>query len=203
MILIHGLWMTGLEMQWLGLRLRRCGFSPRLYPYADVRCSPAENAKRLQDWLDSVPGDQVHFVGHSLGGILLLHLFHRFPEQRPGRVVFLGTPAEGSIAARRATRIPWLRILFGKSLEQGLHGGAPQWCGGRDLGIVAGTRGMGIGHLFGGLSQPHDGAVALEETRLPGATERVSVAASHMGLLVSAPAARQVCAFLRNGRFEW
>ena len=202
MILIHGLWLNGLEMSWLGMHLRRCGFIPRRYPYADVRRSPAENALRLQDWLCSIPGEQVHFVGHSLGGILLLHLFHRFPEQRPGRVVFMGTPAAGSIAARRATRTPWLRILFGKSMQQGLDGGAPPWRGGRDLGVVAGTLGLGIGHLFGDLSRPHDGAVALVETHLSGATDRISVAANHMGLLISTTAARQVCTFLRSGRFE-
>ena len=61
---------------------------------------------------------------------------------------------------------------------------------------------LGLGCLLGGLQRPHDGTVAQVETRLPGARQSLAVPASHFGLLVSAQAARQVCAFLRRGLFN-
>ena len=200
-VLVHGIWVNGLEMQLLGQRLRRCGFTPRRFPYADLRRSPAENAQRLQQWLEQLPGVEVHFVGHSLGGILLLHLFALFPEQRSGRVVLLGTPAAGSGVARRMQHRPLLRPLLGKTVEAGLVGGAPPWSGEHDLGIVAGTVGLGVGLLFGGLERPHDGTVTLAETEVQGARERITVAVTHTGMLFSSTAARQVCSFLSSGHF--
>lgn len=188
-------------MQLLGHRLSRCGFTPKRFPYSDLRRSPAENAFRLQQWLVQLPGTDVHFVGHSLGGLLLLHLFALFPEQRPGRVVFLGTPAAGSGVARRMQNIPLLRPLLGRTVEAGLVGGAPPWNGEHDLGIVAGTVGLGIGRLIGGLERPHDGTVTLAESEVQGARERITVATTHTGMLFSSATARQVCAFLRTGRF--
>ncbi len=200
-VLVHGLWVNGLEMQLLGHRLSRCGFMPRRFPYADLRHSPAENAYRLQQWLVQLPGEKVHFVGHSLGGILLLHLFALFPKQRPGRVVFLGTPAAGSRVARRMQHSSLLRPLLGKAVQAGLVGGAPPWSGEHDLGIVAGTVGLGAGRLLGGLERPHDGTVTLAESEVQGARERITVAATHTGLLFSSTTARQVCTFLQSGRF--
>jgi pimeloyl-ACP methyl ester carboxylesterase len=201
-ILVHGLWLNGLEMFWLGRRLRRCGFEPVRFRYADTRRTLADNARRLQQWLQSIDGEEVHFVAHSLGGILLLDLFRKFPGQRPGRVVLLGSPVAGSEAARRLSRLPLLGATLGRSVESGLLGGAPAWDEKRDLGVVSGTLGLGMGRLLGGLQRPHDGTVAQLETRLPGARQSVAVRAGHFGLLVSAEAARQVCAFLRLGRFD-
>jgi pimeloyl-ACP methyl ester carboxylesterase len=200
-VLVHGIWMTGLEMLPLARRLRGCGFVPRRFPYADLRRSPAQNAQLLQVWLAGVAGEEVHFVAHSLGGILLLHLFDRYPGQRPGRAVFLGTPAAGSVVAKRLHRIPGVSGILGKSGERGLLGGAPGWAGDTELGLVVGTRGPGVGQLVTRLERPHDGTVMAAETRLPGATDRVAVPTSHTGLLFSAEAARLVCAFLHTGRF--
>jgi len=200
-VLVHGIWVNGLEMLPLGRRLRRCGLMPRRFPYADLRRSPAENARRLQSWLEEISAEEVHFVGHSLGGIVLLHLFHLYPRQRPGRVVFLGTPALGSGVARRMHSSPRLRPLLGRTVEAGLLGGAPSWNAEHDLGLLAGTRELGIGRLIGGVEHPGDGTVALAETRVTGALERTTLAVSHTGMLFSRAVARQVCAFLRDGHF--
>jgi pimeloyl-ACP methyl ester carboxylesterase len=202
-VLVHGLWMTGLEMGLLSRRLRGCGFSPRRFPFGEVRRSARENAGSLHAWLAEVPGETVHFVAHSLGGILLLHLFKRFADLRPGRVVFLGTSCRGSIVAQRLSHLPLLRAALGRSMDQGLDGGAPGWSGERELGVVAGTLGLGLGWLSGGLDPPHDGTVAVAETRLAGARAHITLPVSHFGLLLSADVARQVCGFLRSGRFQF
>jgi pimeloyl-ACP methyl ester carboxylesterase len=201
-ILIHGLWLNGVAMALLGRRLRRCGYRPLPFPHAEVSRSPRENAERLQHWLTEVPGPEVHFVAHSLGGILLLHLFDIYPQQRPGRVVLLGSPVQGSAAARRLYGLPLLGRTLGRSVEQGLLGGAPAWAGHGELGIVAGSLELGLGRLLVGDMGPSDGTVALAETRLDGAKERITVRANHYGLLLGQGVARQVCAFLGSGHFD-
>lgn len=201
-IFLHGIWMTGPDMAVLRRRVRACGFPVRQFSYPSVRIPPRENAARLQRWLAGVEADTVHFVAHSLGGLVLRWLLHDFPAQRPGRVVTLGTPHAGSRVAAACVRRPVLRRVLGASVERGLLGDLPPWDGTRELGVIAGTREFGIGRFVTRLAPPHDGTVEVGETCLDGMTDFVTVRATHLGLLYSAAAARQVCAFLAGGRFE-
>ena len=201
-VLVHGLWMNGLEMSLLRWRINKAGFATQRFSYPTVGSDIATNAARLQQFLGSLDADTVHFVGHSLGGLLILRLFEDFPAQRPGRIVLLGTPYAGSATARNLARRAWGRRLLGRSLEQALLGDGPRWQGGRDLGVIAGTTPMGLGLLVGELSRPNDGTVILAETQgIPGAVS-CTLPSSHSSLLFSAEVAQRVCRFLRSGRFE-
>ncbi len=203
-VLVHGIWMTGLEMAPLAWRLRRCGFIPRTFHYPSVRRAPRENAARLDAFLATLPEPVIHLVGHSLGGIVVAHLFDAFPDQKPGRVVMLGAPLRGSAVAARLARTPWGRAILGRSVEQGLLGGAPRWHGARDLGLIAGTRSLGVGTLvaLGRLPRPNDGTVELAATRCDGAREHLVVRHSHFGMLYARDVAAAVCDFLHHGRFQ-
>jgi pimeloyl-ACP methyl ester carboxylesterase len=204
-VTLHGLWMTGLEMSLLRRRIRDCGYAVTPFRYHSLWRSPADNARRLAQLVDGLDADVVHFVAHSLGGLVLLHLFEQAPLQRPGRVLMLGTPLLGSTAARHVANWPVLRrVLLGRSLERGLLGGAPGWQGARELGMVAGTRGgLGMGTLFGApLAPPHDGTVSVQETRAVWVGEHLSVPHGHFGMLYSRPVAEAACRFLRGGTFD-
>lgn len=201
-VFIHGLWMTGFEMEWLRREVGCCGFATYPFRYPSVRCTPEENAIRLQGWLAQVPGDTVHFVAHSLGGIVLAHLFERYPEQRPGRVLMLGTPLNGSTTASAYASSPLTRPLLGKSLVRGLLGDIPTWRGPPEVGMIAGDRGIGLGKLlFGELPGPNDGTVAVVETRGLCVTRHLTVHRGHFGMLFSRPVADAVCRYLRSGDF--
>jgi pimeloyl-ACP methyl ester carboxylesterase len=200
-ILVHGLWMNGLDMTLLRHRIAAAGYAAHQFRYPTVRQSPAENAHDLAAFARRLPQPVVHFVGHSLGGLVLRHLFHAHPDQRPGRVVTLGTPHQQSSAARGFLRLPRGRDLLGRSLEQGLLGDAPAWDGGRDLGSIAGAMWLGLGLLVRGIPRPSDGTVAVSETLLDGMRDHVTVMASHGGLLLSRHAAVQSLHFLGEGRF--
>jgi pimeloyl-ACP methyl ester carboxylesterase len=200
-VLVHGIWMTGLACVPLRSRLRAAGFGVRLFSYPSLTLTPAESAARLRHALRYVEGDVVHFVGHSLGGVVLLHLFRDGPPERAGRVVFLGTPARGSAVARVLAESALSRPVLGRSTEGGLLGGVPAWRGERDLGVVAGTLPFGLGRALCDLPEPHDGTVAAAETEVEGAADRWFVPVSHTGILVSSAVARGVAAFLRTGRF--
>ena len=202
---LHGLWMTGLEMMPLRRRLRECGYEVYAFRYPSLWRSPADNARALAHYVEGIDADVVHFVAHSLGGLVLMHMFEQAPLQRPGRVLMIGTPVLGSAAARHVAQWPLLRrLLLGRSLERGLLGGAPGWQGLREIGMVAGTRGgLGLGTLIGApLSRPHDGTVCLQETRASWVGEHLSAPQGHFGMLYSAPVAEAICRFLRSGAFD-
>ena len=200
-VLIHGLWMPAMVMGLLARRLRRAGWITAVFPYSSRHATTRQNAARLAAFLETVNAPVVHFVAHSLGGLVLIQLLQDDPGQRPGRVVLLGTPYRGSHVARWLSRHGWGRWLCGLSLRGALLGDGPRWPGGRDLGVIAGTTPFGAGLMIPGLPRPHDGTVALAETEVPGQTDRLTLPVSHTALLFSEAVARQVAAFLGEGRF--
>ncbi len=201
-VLIHGIWMTGVELLPLAWRIRRAGFTVRIFHYHSLLRTPAENAARLDAFLRALDADVVHLVAHSLGGIVVCHLFDRFPAQRPGQVVMLGTPLRGSRVAMRYHRLWLTRPLLGRSTVRGLLGDAPCWSGARQLCMIAGARGVGIGTLLlGGRLGRGDGTVTLAETRSPAVARHLEVPFSHFGMLFSAAVAEAVIRCLRTGDF--
>lgn len=200
-VFVHGIWMTGLELAALRARVRACGYAVHQFRYHSLLHAPPENATRLDAYLKRIDADVIHLVAHSLGGLVVLHLFDLHPMQRPGRVVLLGTPLKGSAVARRLAGNFVTRPLVGNSIRRGLLGDVPRWKGMRELGMIAGSRGVGAGMLLGGLERPHDGTVSVAETRSPEINAHLVVPHSHFGMLFSRDVAALVCGFLRNGVF--
>ena len=201
-VCIHGIWMTGLEMGVLRSRITRCGFKTLQFHYRSLLLTPEENAARLNQFLLTLKADMIHLVAHSLGGLVVTHLFDQFPIQRPGRIVMLGTPLKGSATAHAFNAFMPTRPLLGRSTLRGLLGDRPRWKGLRELGVIAGNRGIGIGQLmFGKLPQPNDGTVALDETRSTEVNRHLTVPHSHFGMIYSKDVAEAVCHFLKDGEF--
>jgi len=198
---VHGIWTNGLEMSLLGARLAHAGYETRRFSYHSVRATPVENALALQSFTERLTSPIIHYVCHSLGGLVVRHLFFNYPERAPGRVVTLATPHVISRAAGVLTQHFPGRVLFGQSLKQGLLGNAPPWRGTHELGVVAGTLRFGLGLLVPDIPEPNDGTVAVAETMLEGMKDHITVPATHTGLLFSRAAADQTIHFLRNGYF--
>ena len=202
-VLVHGIWMTTLELRPLAWRLQRCGYPCRYFYYPSLRHRPADNARRLAAYLHQLDAPRIHLVAHSLGGIVLSHLFEQGAAARIGRVVMLGSPLQGSVVARHLYARRISRMLLGRATEAGLLGDAPAWRGEVESGMIAGTRSFGIGQFLapGKLVPPHDGTVAVSETRSPGLHQHRTVHSSHLSMLVSREVADLVCRFLQQGRF--
>jgi len=200
-ILVHGIWMTSLELIPLAWRLRRCGYRTLLFRYRSLRLPLVQNAARLIERVGQQGDTTVHLVGHSLGGLVILQALQDQPDLVRGRVVLLGSPVNGSVIAQRLHAHRITRWLIGRSGKGALLGGGPGWNGKQALGTIAGTRPVGVGLLLGGLGEASDGTVALSETQLAGRHAATTFHSSHFGLLFSRPVARAVCGFLREGRF--
>jgi hypothetical protein len=79
--------------------------------------------------------------------------------------------------------------------------GAREWRSERELGLIAGTRPLGLGRFFARFEEDCDGTIGVSETKLPGHRAHLTLPVSHMGMLLSAEVAREVGEFLEQGRF--
>lgn len=207
-ILLHGIWMPGLEMGFVKRRLekahrRRC----LLFDYPSVRGSLSDNAAQLGRFVRSLDVERADFVGHSLGGIVALRMLATIDDAPPGRLVCLGSPLLGSRAARSVHRRGWGRAILGRTLATAaIESRAADWTGpvtaSRDVGVIAGSISAGMGRLVADLDVPNDGTVAVAETRLPGLKDHIVLPVSHTGMALSRAVAGQTAFFLQHGRFR-
>ncbi|MDD5249765.1 MAG: alpha/beta fold hydrolase [Rhodocyclaceae bacterium] len=201
-VVVHGLWVGRWAMAWLDRRLAAGGLRVFRFGYASVRENLQANAAALARFAARIEAPRVHWLGHSLGGILIFRALSDGAGDGDGRVVMLGSPLRGSAAADRLAQFDVGRTLLGRSLLDWLAAPAHSWTLPFDLGVVAGTGGVGLGRLVApGLARPNDGAVSVEETRISGAKEFIALPVSHSGMLVSARVARDAANFLRCGTF--
>ena len=165
--------------------------------HANLEDVTAALAGRLRSF-----GGPVHVLAHSLGGIVTLETFAAERELPPGRVVLLGSPVQGSRSAQAIAA--WSmgpQILGALAVAELARPRARSWSGNREVGVIAGSRSAGLGRLFASLPQPNDGTVAVDETRLPGATAHVVLDVSHTGMLFSSRVASAAVQFLVSGSF--
>lgn len=201
-VLVHGIWMHGLAMKMMALYLARRGFRTHALSYDFLRRSPAENADALHAAIVALGvAGPVHLVGHSLGGIVVLHLLNRHPELAVGRAVLLGSPVRGSAVARRLHGNTLLRPLLGRSVERGLLGDVPLPDARVELGIIRGQGSVGLAALIYPLEETGDGVVGDSETLLDQAADRAVVPRSHSAMLFSRRVSELVARFLATGRF--
>jgi pimeloyl-ACP methyl ester carboxylesterase len=203
-VFVHGLWLTGAESALMRWRIAaRHGFECHSFTYRTVGRPMSDVLERLARFVEHVDADRVHFVGHSLGGLVLYRHFEATTDVRPGRVVFLGSPAVKSRTAERVGRLPLFSSMIGRLVTDELvQSTRPrEWRHERELGVIAGTRSMGLGRFFARFDEDSDGTVGVSETKLPGHKAHIMLPVSHMGMLASAAVARRVGEFLTQGRF--
>jgi pimeloyl-ACP methyl ester carboxylesterase len=203
-VYVHGLWMPGEESLVLRSRLAH-DFALKLHAfrYSAVASRMSHITERLAEFVRELAAPEVHFVGHSLGGLVIYRFLERFPGQPPGRVVFLGTPGVGSRAAEHAARFAPIAHLMGQSVaEELLQPHERRWQHASPLGIVAGTQPLGFGQLLARFDEENDGTVAVSETRMPGASDHIVLPVSHLGMLVSSRVAHETGLFLTQGHFS-
>ena len=106
-------------MRVMGKILESKGFRTKSISYDFLKLTPAENAQLLYDEIGLLGSKKINLVGHSLGGIVILHLLHRFPDLEIDKVVLLGVPVKGSSVARRVHKSPCLGRYSGSLSRRG------------------------------------------------------------------------------------
>lgn len=205
--LLHGLGRTRLSMTPVGIFLRRHGFrvSNLGYPsrkYSVESLAAQQIGPRLEELLTDRP---LHFVTHSMGGILL----RRFLQGRdlpPGsRIVMLAPPNRGSELVDRLQRLALFRWRNGPAgAELGTGPGAlPNRLGPirAEVGVIAGNR--CLNPVFGRIiSGPSDGKVSVARAKLQEMTDFLVLPVSHTFAMLDRRVLGQILHFLRHGRFD-
>lgn len=208
-VLLHGLARTSMSMNKMQRELEKAGYATANvdYPSRDhtveelaeiavpaglAVCRAQEDVKRI------------HFVTHSLGGILVRQYLSTHAIDELGRVVMLGPPNQGSAAVDRLSDVPgfdWLNGPAGRQLGKG-DDSVPLRLGPADfeLGVIAGNR--TIDPITSAvLDDPDDGRVSVEDTRLEGMADHVVVDHSHAFMMRMRGPVELTKTFLETGSF--
>ena len=208
-VLLHGLARGALSMSRMERALREAGYCTanvgypsRKYPVetlADIAVSRGLEACRTQDGVKTV-----HFVTHSLGGILLRQYLSQNEIPELGRVVMLGPPNQGSAAVDALGVVPgfdWLHGPAGRQLGKGEES-VPLRLGPVDfeLGVIAGNRTIDP-ITSTTLDNPNDGRVTVADTHVEGMKDFAVVEHSHAFMMRMRRTIDLTIAFLVNGEF--
>jgi triacylglycerol esterase/lipase EstA (alpha/beta hydrolase family) len=208
-VLLHGIGCTSLTMRKLERSLQRAGLATLNLTYAS-RKKPLEALAEdihpaVAKFGQAIPGP-LHFVGHSMGGLLArVYVANHRPPQL-GRVVMLGTPNGGSEVADLVQRLSLYRSFYGpaglqlKTQQDDTLTSLPALD--YAVGVVAGTRALDpIAWLFV-LPRPNDGRVSVARSKLGGMADHITIKATHTGLPRHPVAISQTIVFLAEGRFN-
>src|SRR5690606_5766403 len=158
-VLLHGIWMAGVTMQWFGARLRAAGFAPETFGYHSIVGGPDQAVPQLAAQLRA--GGEADIVAHSLGGLVALQALAAEPGLPVRRLVCLGVPLCGSSAAAQLARWPVASLWLGRSAGI-LQDGCTQWPRRFEVGMVAGCLAHGLGGLLAQFDGDNDGTVSVE-----------------------------------------
>jgi len=202
-VLLHGLWRSKWSMAWPLYKVRKAGFTAVAMTYPS-RFQPIEGlssyvAERLPD-----TSGRVHFVTHSLGGLVVRHLARVHPGIPIGRVVMIGPPNRGSRLARHLSGSRVMRRLAGPvgPLLASPPEEIARLLGPVDfeLGVIAGDVRRSV--LAGWLAGPSDGRLLIPETQVDGMVDFVAVQRGHALLMNDPTTIAQTIHFLRHGAFK-
>lgn len=200
-VLVHGLWLRSWAMRRIGHYLQRCGYDTRSFSYPTTHQDLRTQAESLFEFSVSPSGELPNFVAHSMGGLITVQMLMLHQQIPSGRIVLLGSPLRGSSVAKTVADWPGGHKALGKA-EETLVRGLEGWPYERDIGMVAGTRSLGLGVLAGGAKRVGDGTVLAEESHHEALDDHIEMAVTHTSMLLSSRVARQAAHFLRHGIFD-
>ena len=208
-VLLHGLARTDHSMSPLEEALSTAGYKVANVDYPSTTMSIVALAEMAvgQGLAECARkgASPIHFVTHSLGGILVRQYYSQHPTNQLNRVVMLGPPNQGSEVVDALGSVWGYEILNGPAgLELGTGADSVPLALGPvnfELGIIAGTQTFNpmLSQL---LPKPNDGKVSVEGAKVAGMCGFVTMATSHTFMMRNAKVIKQVIHFLANGQFS-
>lgn len=207
-VLLHGLGRSSRSMAALARHLEASGYAVVNLGYASTKYPIDELRRDLRRELSACcldPQRALHFVGHSLGAIVVRAYLDEEVPANLGRVVMLSPPNKGSELAD-VVGDSWLAAAtLGPVVgELGTdRDSAPNRLGPAhfEVGIITGNRSwQPIGAWL--IAGPDDGVVSVASARLEGMADFLVVPRTHTFIVRDPVVAEQVVRFLRTGRFS-
>jgi len=207
-LLLHALARRPASLAPLAQRLRAAGFETLIPAYPSRRQTIFDCAHGLAAEVSAFAArvERVHFVGHSMGGLVARACVALARPANFSRMVTLGTPHGGSELAAFLVRGPLFRAFYGPAFEELTVAASPALnarLGPVDfpLGCIAGRRALNLLAQRFILPRPNDGAVSVAAAQAPGMADHRVVDCDHTFLPSHPPTMALVSAFLTRGRF--
>ncbi|GAB2699641.1 alpha/beta fold hydrolase [Aliiglaciecola aliphaticivorans] len=208
-VVAHGLGRSDWAMWRLAQRLELADYKVCLLNYSTIGESVttvlADTSKQINACIVNAP--KVHFVGHSLGGLVIRAYLqknkHELENARMGEVVLIGTPNKGSELADHF-KDSWVMNVAG-GVSQALVTGDNGLGNNLDeldlnIGVIAGTKSLTLTNdQFDG---PNDGLVSVESTKLTNMSDFIAIDVSHSQMRYNLEVAEQTIHFLQSGSFK-
>ena len=208
-VLLHGIGVGSWSLKRLERALQRRGFATLNLGYASRKKPLEALAEDIHPPIAAFAeqcGGSIHFVAHSMGGLLARVYIANHRPARLARVVMLGTPNGGSEVADLLKDLSIYRGIFGpaglqlSTAQDGVLAALPP--PDYAVGIIAGCRTIAPIASLLVLPRPNDGRVSVASSKLANMADHVVVKASHTGLPSHPAAIDQTIAFLGAGRFR-
>ena len=193
-VLLHGLGRTHLSMLVMQFALENAGYSVWNKGYPSTTKTVEELAPVVGEAIGVCRergAQKIHFVTHSMGGILVRAYFAGNTVPEAARVVMLAPPNHGSAIVDESRESSWFQWATGPA--------------GQQLGTAADSLPNTLPPLkleVGVIAGRADGKVPVESTALPEMKDHLVVDSAHTFIMNSPEVIRQVKAFLKDGAFE-
>jgi len=207
-ILLHGLARSDASMVRMAEALEAEGYAVLNVDYpsreADIETLAETVIRQALTDEQVMTAETIHFVTHSMGGILVRQFLETNVIDRLGRVVMLGPPNRGSEVVDELGDYELFAAIHGPASKQlGTDSNSiPNRLGPVtfELGVIAGDR--SINWINSGMiAGPDDGKVSVASTKVEGMKEHLVLHVTHPYLMKNAQVIRETLCFLRTGRF--
>lgn len=206
-ILLHGIGRTKRSMNHLEKFIRDAGYHTHNIDYPSRKKSIRNLSKDLIHEITSfinIPNLTVHFVAHSMGGLVTQEILSQHPIAHLGKIVLIGTPIHGSEIAdvlQNNLLYRWYYGPAGLELTTRALKDIPRDSFPAKVGVIAGDLSLSpIAHFF--MPKHHDGRVSVASTQFTQMKDHIVLPVDHTFMMSNAKVMTQVVYFLKWGKFK-
>lgn len=206
-VILHGITRSNKHMQKLATYLQKDGFDVINLSYPSTTHTIEDLTEIINKEISQrTPEDKrIHFIGYSMGGLMVRALIHKYNYKNLGKVVQLAPPNQGSEVADFVKNFWPYKKIFGPAGQQLITDqSAVKHIFGEvnyELGIIAGNATIDpISSAI--IPGENDGKVAVKRTKLEGMKDHIVVSASHTFFPFNKEVQKQTLYFLKNGNFK-